>query len=103
MAFFIMHDDPQVTGTEAIRRSKEMMNGHRWRLFCLDCRFIGWWLLCILSLGIGSLWIMPYHYGARLLFYRDLTNQNLADRPIPENAPEMIAGFYGTSNQNDTL
>jgi uncharacterized membrane protein len=45
MTFFILADDRTVDGLEAIRRSKAMMYGHRWRLCCLVGRFTGWILL----------------------------------------------------------
>jgi len=49
-----------------------MMKGNRWKLFCLFWRFFGWFLLGILSLGIGFLWIMPYLQTTLARFYDDL-------------------------------
>lgn len=51
------------------------MDGHKWRLFCLHLSFIGWWLLCILTLGIGTLWLAPYSQNSTAAFYEDLKNQ----------------------------
>lgn len=72
MTFFIMADDRSVNGTAAITKSKEMMQGHRWKLFCLWCRFIGWALLCLLTLGIGFLWLAPYASTSMANFYEDV-------------------------------
>jgi len=72
MTFFIIADNPQIDGLQAIRRSKEMMRGHKLRLFCLGCRFIGWFFLGILTLGIGFFWIAPYWTTALAAFYQDL-------------------------------
>lgn len=72
MTFFIMIDEPDITGVDAIQASWEMMKGHKWELFCLSCRFIGWSLLCILTLGILWLWIAPYITVAYLDFYRSV-------------------------------
>lgn len=69
---FILADNPCVSGKEALRMSKEMMYGNRWRLFCLQFSFIGWILLTILSLGIGSIWLTPYQNAALASFYREL-------------------------------
>ena len=72
MTFFILADDMQLDGLEAIRRSKVMMHGHRWRLSCLLGRFTGWMLLGIFTLGIGFLWIGPYLMVSVAKFYEDL-------------------------------
>lgn len=73
MTRYILAEHPELTASEAIRRSKEMMYGHRWRLFCLHFSFIGWTLLCIPTLGIGYLWLVPYTQAAEAAFYRELS------------------------------
>lgn len=61
------------------------MDGHKWRLFCLHLSFIGWWLLCILTLGIGMLWLAPYIQNSTAAFYEDLKNQfDSAETPTAE-------------------
>ena len=45
---------------EALNMSKAQTRGHKWELFVLDLSFIGWSILCSLTLGILSIWIMPY-------------------------------------------
>lgn len=76
MVFFIIAENPQISAGEAIRRSKEMMHGQRWKLFCLQCRFIGWWLLAVFfTLGIGMLWVIPYLNTATGHFYRNLNRR----------------------------
>lgn len=72
MMFFIMADDPSVKAGDAIRRSKEMMRGNKWKLFCLQWRFFWWILLCILTLGIGFLWLTPYMQASLAHFYEDV-------------------------------
>lgn len=49
-----------------------MMNGHKMSLFLLDLSFIGWYLLCILTLGLGLFLVYPYHLTARAHFYEEL-------------------------------
>ena len=72
MTFYIIADDPSVGALDAIRRSKEMMQGHKWKLFCLYWRFFGWALLCLLTCGIGSLWLGPYMQASTAKFYDDI-------------------------------
>jgi len=45
MTPFILVENPEMTAREAIRESKELMKGNKWRLFCLELSFIGWELL----------------------------------------------------------
>ncbi|MBT3278385.1 MAG: DUF975 family protein [Phycisphaerales bacterium] len=70
--FFLLANDRTLGPLQAIRKSKEMMEGHKWRRFCLDWRFFGWSLLCILTLGIGFLWLTPYMFASRAMFFEDL-------------------------------
>lgn len=72
MTFFILRDDPTVGALDAIGRSKKMMQGNKWKYFCLQWRFFGWALLCILTLGIGFLWLLPYIMTSTARFYEDL-------------------------------
>ena len=48
MAPYILAEHPEMTASEAITESRRMMDGNKWRLFCLDFSFIGWNLLCSL-------------------------------------------------------
>ena len=73
MTEYILAEHPELSASEAIRRSKEMMEGHRFRLFCLDFSFIGWSLLCSLTFGIGNLWLTPYTQTSRAAFYREIS------------------------------
>ena len=63
----------QVFAGEAIRISKQMMEGNRWRLFCLKFSFIGWSILCKFTFGIGNLWLNPYKQTAITAFYREIS------------------------------
>jgi len=72
MTFFIIADDPTIGANDAITRSKEMMRGNKWKLFCLYWRFFGWSLLCLLTLGIGYLWLIPYIQTTMAHFYEDV-------------------------------
>lgn len=72
MTFYIIAEDDSIGPREAISKSKEMMNGNKWKLVCLQFRFFGWTLLGILTLGIGFLWIFPYMMISGAQFYDDL-------------------------------
>lgn len=73
MTGYILAEHPELTATEAVERSKEIMSGNRFRLFCLQLSFIGWAILCAFTLGIGNLWLTPYKRVAITAFYREIS------------------------------
>ena len=73
MTGYILAEHPELTASEAIEQSKEMMSGNRFRLFCLQFSFIGWSILCSFTLGIGNLWLRPYKQAATAAFYREIS------------------------------
>ena len=72
MTPFILAEHPEYSANEAITKSKEMMNGHKAELFFLDLSFIGWILLNVLTLGIGTLFLVPYTHASYAAFYKHL-------------------------------
>jgi len=83
MAPYLMAQHPEMGIRQAVDESKRIMAGHKWRLFCLELSFIGWALLCVLSFGIGYLWLIPYMQSAYAAFYLDRSGQG-----IPLNAKQ---------------
>lgn len=69
---YILRDEPELKYNAAIERSMQMMQGHKMELFLLHLSFLGWWLLCILTLGIGLLWLSPYQSTTQAHFYEVL-------------------------------
>ena len=41
LAPYLMAENPNLGIREAVNMSKELMAGHKWRLFCLNLSFIG--------------------------------------------------------------
>lgn len=73
MTPFILEEHPELTASEAIARSKELMNGHKMDLFILTLTFLGWDILCALTANIGHLFLNPYKNAAYAVFYREIT------------------------------
>lgn len=102
MTFHIMYDKNSAPGynrakdistIEAMKLSKELMRGNKWRLFCLRISFIGWYLLGVCSLGIGFIWIIPYQEVAEAAFYESLADKDyewhyLRTKPASEQSAE---------------
>ena len=74
MAYYILHDNPELSGMAALNESKEMMDGYKGKLFGLYLSFIGWGILCMLTFGIGFLWLLPYMKSSEANFYEELKN-----------------------------
>lgn len=75
LAFYILTDNPEMTGKEAVNKSAELMQGKVWSLFCLNLSFIGWAILAVFTLGIGMLWLAPYIQISEINFYRNLVEE----------------------------
>lgn len=81
MTEYILADYPELSASEAISRSKQMMEGNKGRLFCLQFSFIGWKILCIFTLGLGSIWLTPYIGAAKAAFYREVSGEKEMQDP----------------------
>lgn len=88
MVPYLMAEFPELGVMDAMRESKRLMVGNKWRLFCLHVSFIGWHLLSALTLGIGSLWVVPYQYAADIAFYMEVTGRGEV-RYMSQGQPEF--------------
>lgn len=78
MSFFILADNPEINSSEALRRSKLMMRGHKTEFFMLNLSFIGWFILSVLSFGVLFIvYVGPYYYATITEFYETL--QEISD------------------------
>ena len=99
MTPYILAENSHYTANDAISESCRIMDGNRWRLFCLHFSFIGWELLCavpsviglilaatgtiaiwlyipfVLVSGVASCLLHPYMEAAQAAFYRDITTE----------------------------
>lgn len=73
--YLLLKDHPEYSLLEAITESRKRMNGYKWKYFLLNLSFIGWGILCLLSFGIGFLWLSPYISTANATFYNELINK----------------------------
>lgn len=71
MTDHVLADNPDMNAREALAESRRIMRGNRWRLFCLSLSFIGLCLVCVLTLGIGYIWAIPYMQATVAAFYRE--------------------------------
>ena len=75
MAPYILADRPELSGTEVLTQSRQMMNGHKWKTFVLDLSFLGWNILSALTFGLlGVFYVNPYRQCTNAELYRELKN-----------------------------
>jgi uncharacterized membrane protein len=72
MTFYIIADEPSINAEDALKKSKAMMDGYKLKLFYLCLRFFLLGLLCILTLGIGFFWLVPFVHITMAKFYDDI-------------------------------
>ena len=92
LADLLLIDNESLGAIDAIRQSWAMMHGNKGRFFYLQISFFGLALLCILTLGIGMLWLYPYMMTTEAFFYLDLTGE--IDQPHYDQANTYTG--YGT-------
>lgn len=71
-AFYILFENPEIGALEAIKQSKKMMQGQKGKLFLLLLSFIGWFILSLITCGIGFFWLGPYMAATLAHFYVNL-------------------------------
>ena len=72
MTPFILAENPNLSASQAIRLSEDLMDGYKTDLFLLDLSFIGWDILAALTLNLGNIALNPYKNAAYAAFYRQI-------------------------------
>lgn len=60
---------------EVLKKSEDMMMGHKMDYFVLGLSFIGWHILAIFTLGLLEIWILPYENTACYKFLDDVKKE----------------------------
>lgn len=69
---FILADDKNISVFGAMRKSYQLMKGHKFDYWVLGLSFIGWSLLVVMTLGLGVILFLPYIQLTFSEFYLDL-------------------------------
>lgn len=73
---YILAEHPEINASDAIKMSKEMMNGHKTQLFLLNLSFTGWFILGIFTFGLAFIYIMPYMQATLAEFFNEISGNN---------------------------
>ncbi|MBR3251943.1 MAG: DUF975 family protein [Erysipelotrichaceae bacterium] len=68
---YILAEDPDITPSDALKKSEEMMMGHKKEAFVLDMSFFLWGLLAVVTFGIAQvLYVGPYVKATDVELYK---------------------------------
>ena len=89
MSMYILAENKDISALDAIRKSKEIMNGHKMDYFILSLSFIGWIFLIAITFGIAAIWVTPYMETTYANFYNKIKSDigeqvNVIDAPYTE-------------------
>ena len=79
-AVYIFFENPELSASEVLRRSGELMRGHKWEYFVYELSFFWWFMLGIVTLGLAFFYVAPYQAVTFGAYYRYL-NGSLVWRP----------------------
>lgn len=73
MVPYILSETPDMDYRQALDKSRDMMNGHKWRAFVLGLSFILWDFLGLLTLGMVEIfYVNPYRNLTFAALYEEL-------------------------------
>lgn len=87
---FIALDDPQITAKDAVLTSAKMTKGRLWELIVLELSFLGWNILNGFTLGILSIWLLPYYYQTQLGYFLELRTIYMKQQGIQMPPPPVM-------------
>lgn len=65
-----------LNAAEVARESERIMKGNRFKYIGLVLSFIGWYILCLLTCGLGYIFLVPYIQVAKVSFYQSIAEDN---------------------------
>jgi uncharacterized membrane protein len=91
MTFNLMADDPELDVLDALRKSRDLMNGHKKEYFLFVLSFIGHFLLTAITFGLYGIYFLPYFQAANVNYYVHLTKQNFVKEESEPEPPVIEA------------
>ena len=104
MVPYILSENPEMKPMEAMRLSKEMMDGHKFNTWVLELSFLGWILLGLLACCIGTWFVQPYYDATFAELYAVLRRpfgNRLSGFGVPDVVP--AGSGYGTYVNPDNV
>ena len=80
MVIYIVAENPTIKPKDAIRISREMMNGNKWHAFLLDLSFTGWNILQYVTFGLAGIYVSPYYTATCTELYVTLRKEYIENK-----------------------
>jgi len=93
MSHFIMAENPDMSPSEVLKESEELMEGHKLDYFILQLSFFGWNILSVLTLGLSARYSDPYYHAARANFYYTIKKEKYGDATPYGKSDEMYIQY----------
>lgn len=73
---FIFIQEREIGVIDGIKKAINISKGFKWKYFVFILSFTGWYLLAIITCGIGLLWLTPYYILSTYLFYKEMIKES---------------------------
>ena len=70
---YIVAIDSNMPIKDIFTLSRIFMRGQKWRMFRLQITYIGWYLISLLTIGVGFIWLVPYFKEGMAVFYNEIS------------------------------
>lgn len=84
MVYYIMAEQPDLSAIDVLKASWAMMKGNRWKYIVFQLSFILWILLCIVTIGIAYIYVIPYMSVANANFYHNIKRNQSIFEPVQD-------------------
>ena len=94
LIYYIKADHPEYGWRECLDESEKMMQGNKWRLFCLNFSFIGWIILSFLVIPL--VFTLPYFLTSYAVHFRFAVAEynKHVEESIADEFPTFVAGTF---------
>ena len=92
----VIHDNPNLTQSQARDLSRRMTDGFKGDIFVLDLSFILWYMLIGVTFGLAAFYVVPYVQTTQAMYYENLKNYAIAQgKAAPAEFGLMPVPPYG--------
>ncbi|MGN0519642.1 MAG: DUF975 family protein [Candidatus Fimenecus sp.] len=92
----IIHDNPNLSQSQARNLSRRLTDGFKTDLFVLDLSFILWYMLTGVTCGLAAFYVVPYVQTTQAMYYENLKSYAISTgRAAPEEFGMMPIPPYG--------
>ena len=86
MVPFIIAENTNIKPNDAIKMSREMMNGNKLKTFYMDLSFLGWHILEYITFGLAGIYVTPYVKASYTQLYTILRKEYIQNKKMQYEA-----------------